>query len=687
MIGEVYARRVGGLRASSLELTLSRQKLRGRSRALGPLARRPMNSGRAPRGSVTCAREAHGIEAARSLMILTSVLATLWHMLDAKRRVVFVILVLSLFVAGIFEMAGMLVIFGFIAGLKPHPDTDERSGVVSRALHLFVDQPLTDEQFAILGGLLVLAVIVAKNAQALAVRHQLSRFLANLNRRITETLFEGFLMAPYIDLKSEKHGHPESVVRGNMDIVSACFKDAAQVLADGTLLVMVILLLLFIDPWLTLGAGLLFGVAGTLTFRALAVRSREMGRVEYMARRSVSRYLSESFRALIETRLRGNTRYYVNRFRWALRDQLNTQRSVQALARVPRAANEVLLAIGVTGAVTYVILSGRDLTAFLPTLAVFGFAGLRSNGAMSRINASLQALRRRSEAFDSQRQALLRIAPNVFRNEVETGAPLTYLADEIDTGGTSELTFSQDLVLENVSFCYPDSDTPAIQELSFSIKAGSFVSFCGESGGGKSTLLLLLMGMVQPTSGRILCDGRDVRQHVRAWHRQIGYVGQDLFLSNTSIRNNVALGVQDNRIDDAVVERALRQAAAWDFVATLPQGPRTIIRNNGSRLSGGQRQRVVIARALYHDPTVLIFDEATSALDTATEKLITGALLGLRRTKTVICVAHRLSSIRASDEIFVMRSGRIVERGGYDELIARSEYFRQLANELEQATD
>jgi len=306
---------------------------------------------------------------------------------------------------------------------------------------------------------------------------------------------------------------------------------------------------------------------------------------------------------------------------------------------------------------------------------------------MSRINASLQGLRRRSLAFDSQRQALLRIAPHVFQNELDLEAPVTYLADEVDSGESGGLTFDRDLVLEDVSFCYPESKTPAVDRLSLTIKAGSFVSFCGESGGGKSTLLLLLMGIAQPTSGRILCDGKDLRQYVRAWHRQIGYVGQSLFLSNTSVRNNIGLGVQFDRIDDAAVERALHQAAAWDFVAALPQGPRTIIRGNGSRLSGGQRQRVVIARALYHNPKVLVFDEATSALDTNTEKLITGALQGLRRTKTVICVAHRLSSIRASDEIFVMRQGRIVDHGSYDELLVKSEYFRQLANELEKVTD
>lgn len=620
-------------------------------------------------------------------MILTSVLATLWHMLDAKRRVVFVILVLSLFVAGCFEMAGMLVIFGFIAGLKPHPGTDVRSGVVSHALHLFVDRPLTDEQYAILGGLLVVGVILVKNMQSLVVRHQLSRFLANLNRRITETLFAGFLVAPYIDLKNQKHGQPEQVVRANMEVVSLSFKDAAQVLADGTLLMMVILLLLFIDPWLTLGAALLFGVVGTLTYRVLAQRLRGMGQQEHKARKRVSRHLSEPFRAVIETRLRDYRRYYTYKFRAALRDQLNLQRSRQALARIPRSTNEVLLATAVTGAVIYVILSGRDLASFLPTLAVFGFAGLRSNGAMSRINESLQGLRRRADAFDQQRQALMRIAPHVFQEEVEVEAPATYLADEVDPTGKSTLEFSDALTLEDVSFTYPDAATPAVDHISLEIKAGSFVAFCGESGGGKSTLLLLLMGMMRPTSGRILCDGKDVQQHIRAWHRQIGYVGQDLWLSNTSVRHNVAIGIVNERIDDAAVERALRQAAAWDFVAELPQGPRTLIRGNGSRFSGGQRQRVVIARALYHDPRVLMFDEATSALDTATEQLITGALIGLRRSKTVICVAHRLSSIRASDEIYVMRGGRIVEHGTYDELIARSEYFRQLANEMAKATD
>jgi len=619
-------------------------------------------------------------------MILTLVLTTLWQTLDTKRRVIFVMLVLSLFGAGCFETAGMMVLFGFISGLKPHPGSDHRPGVVSKALHLFSDKPLTDAQFAIWGGLLVVTVIILKNAQALVVRQQLSRFLTNLNRRIVETLFAGFLMAPYIDLKSEKHGNAEAVVRGTMETVSGCFKDAAQVLADGTMLMMVIVLLLFIDPWLTLGAAALFGIGGTLTFRALSVRLREMGHTEGVARHEVSRYLSEAFRALIEMRLRGNTRFYVNKFRWALRDLKSTQRSAQALSRVPRAANETLLAMAITGAVIYVILAGRDLHTFLPTLAVFGFAGLRSNGAMSRINSSMQALRRESKAFEEHRNALLRIAPRVFRDDIETEAPITYLADEVDTNGSGELTFSKELVLENVTFCYPESETPAVRDLSLTIKAGTFVSFCGESGGGKSTLLLLLMGMVQPTSGRILCDGKDVRHHVRAWHRQIGYVGQDLFLSSTSVKHNVALGVQDDRIDDKTVERALRQAAAWDFVAELPYGLKTLMRNNGARLSGGQRQRVVIARALYHDPTVLVFDEATSALDTATEQLITGALLSLRRSKTVICVAHRLSSIRASDEIFVMKNGGIVERGSYDELIQRSEYFRQLANELVKST-
>src|SRR6187399_1444384 len=213
-------------------------------------------------------------------MVLTSVLATLWHMLDVKRRVVFVVLVLSLFISGCFEMAGMLVIFGFLSGLKSHPGTGVRSGVVSKALHLIFHEPLTDEQFALLGGLMVVSVILAKNVQALVVRHELSRFLANLNRRITETLFAGFLLMPYIDLQSGKYGQPEAVVRANMEVVSDSFKDAAQVLADGALLVMVIVLLLLIDPWMTVGAAVLFGAGGMLTFRALARRLRGMGKEE-----------------------------------------------------------------------------------------------------------------------------------------------------------------------------------------------------------------------------------------------------------------------------------------------------------------------------------------------------------------------------------------------------------------------
>lgn len=615
-------------------------------------------------------------------MILATVLATLWRMLDTKRRAVFIVLLFALFGAGVFEMVGMIAIFGFISGLKHDDVAGVRHGPVAKLFHLVHPEPLTDVQFAIFGGIFMLVVVGAKNGVGLIVRHQLSRFLSNLNRRITEALFGGFLLAPYTDLTNEVHGSPESIVRANMEVVSGAFKDATQIVADCAILLMVALLLLHTDPLLTLGATLLFGVGGMWTFRILARHQRQLGRDELAARETVARYLSESFRALIETRLRENTRYYVNKFRGGLRDTLNTQRSRQALSRVPRAANEMLLATAVTGSVIYVVLSGGDLTTFLPTLAVFGFAGLRTNGAMSRISASLQGLKRRAEEFERQRNALIRIAPRVFQDQVELDSPPTYLADELDAEAARELPFKHELVLDDISFMYPESTELAVDHLSMRVTPGTFVSFCGESGGGKSTLLLLLMGIVQPTSGRILCDGKDVKQYVRAWHRQIGYVSQSLFISSTSVRENVAFGIQDDKIDDARVEHALRQAAAWDFVSKMPDGVRTILKRNGARLSGGQRQRIVIARALYHNPRILVLDEATSALDTATEKLITGALQDLRATKTVICVAHRLSSIRASDEIFVMRRGRLLDHGTYDELLARSEYFRQLANEL-----
>ncbi|HSG35520.1 MAG TPA: ATP-binding cassette domain-containing protein, partial [Sphingomonadaceae bacterium] len=240
-------------------------------------------------------------------------------------------------------------------------------------------------------------------------------------------------------------------------------------------------------------------------------------------------------------------------------------------------------------------------------------------------------------------------------------------------------TLADAIRLEGVSFTYPEAASAAIDNVSLAIPAGSFTAFCGPSGGGKSTLALIIMGLLRPQAGTVTCDGWEIQRHLSAWHSQIGYVGQSPFISGRSVRENVALGLRPEEIDDEAVWQALEAAAIADFFRGKPRRLETPLGEEGGLLSGGQRQRVAIARALYRHPAVLVFDEATAALDTATEREVSEAIARLRGDRTVIAIAHRLTTIEAADTIHLVEGGRIVASGRYEELLGDNEKFRDLA--------
>jgi ATP-binding cassette subfamily C protein len=232
-----------------------------------------------------------------------------------------------------------------------------------------------------------------------------------------------------------------------------------------------------------------------------------------------------------------------------------------------------------------------------------------------------------------------------------------------------------------VSYAYDAGGASVLDDVSLAIRRGESIGIVGHTGAGKSTLVDLLLGLLQPTAGRISVDGRDRRQHARWWQRQIGYVPQAFFVTDDTLRRNIAFGIPDAEIDERRVQRAARVAQLEEVVAGLPQGLDTFVGERGIRLSGGQRQRVVIARALYHEPQVLVFDEATSALDNQTEREIARAIEALHGAITLIVIAHRLSTVRGCDRLIFLDQGRVAGVGSYEELMAGDARFRAVAAE------
>lgn len=608
-------------------------------------------------------------------MVLFVVLQSLWKMLEPRRRAYFAILTALLMVSGVFEMLGMLILFGFIRGLSQDPD-GHRHGPIAQLLAA-VRGPLDTLDYALIGGAFVLMAMILKHAHGLLVRYHLTRFLSNLHHRIAQQLFGSLAAMPFEEVIRLGGGRGlQELLTNTLNVLRTSFELATRIVADTAVVSMILLLLFFVDARLTLIGLVLFGGVGYGTYRVLRARIRDMGRIEHAANQTVQRALNDTFGGLPEVRMRDAVQAFQRRYSRSLGELNRVERKEAALSRIPGSANEIVLTLAVVSSVLYIVLTGKNLTDALHTLGIFGFAGMRANGAMSRISRSFQGLRQKGERFVKRVEQLQRIAPRVLgTSDVEVPS---YLSAEkpLPEGRTGRLV--RQIRLRKVSYRYPGRKRWVIRNVSLTIKKGQFVSFCGESGGGKSTLVMLLMGLLRPTAGEVRCDDWSIFEHIRAWQKNIGYVGQVPYIAQATVRENVAFGAEPGEISDARVWAALEMASAKSFVEQLPGQLDAVLTTSG-HLSGGQRQRIVIARALYHDPEIIVFDEATAALDNITEQEITNAALRLRNQKTVICIAHRLSTIEKSDAIHVIERGRIVASGTYDSLLQTSESFRRLA--------
>jgi ABC-type multidrug transport system fused ATPase/permease subunit len=287
----------------------------------------------------------------------------------------------------------------------------------------------------------------------------------------------------------------------------------------------------------------------------------------------------------------------------------------------------------------------RPLDVVLPTLGLFGAAAFRLTPSVNRVLGALQSLRFGLPVID------------LLHAELQLHAPEPPVAHGPST------PFVDALSLSRVTYSYEGANEPVLVDVTLTIRRGELVGFIGPSGAGKSTLVDIVLGLLSPDSGVVRADGTDIQENLRSWQDRIGYVPQTIFLTDDTLRRNVAFGLRDDQIDDDAVARAIRAAQLQTFVAGLPHGVRTVVGERGVRLSGGQRQRIGIARALYHDPAVLVLDEATSSLDTGTEHGVMDAVAALHGDKTILIVAHRLSTVERCDRIYRLERGRLVEEG------------------------
>ena len=365
------------------------------------------------------------------------------------------------------------------------------------------------------------------------------------------------------------------------------------------------------------------------------------------------KHMQQALGSVKDIKLMGREREFLARYADHNRRAANAAEKQTTLSQLPKLWLELLAVSGLALLVSTMVLQGQDMVSILPTLAVFGAAAFRMLPSVNRLVNSAQSMRFSSTVIDS------------LYGELQLPAP-----ELVARGEAPASEFQNEIRVTNVSFTYAGANRPALSNLSFSVAKGESIGLIGPSGSGKSTAIDVFLGLLTPASGSVSVDGVDIQEDLRRWQNQIGYVPQAIYLADESLLRNVAFGIASERIDAEAVDRAIRAAQLEEFVAGLPNGLDTVVGERGVRLSGGQRQRIGIARALYHDPAVLVLDEATSALDSATERGVMAAVEALHGSKTILIVAHRLSTVENCDRILQLHEGRLVAEGPPGTLLA-----------------
>ncbi len=478
-------------------------------------------------------------------------------------------------------------------------------------------------------------------------------FSASVSGRLSQSLFSTYLRQPYM---FHLQRNSSTLMRNakNATAIVTCGVDPFLVLlTDGLVAIAMFALLIAVEPVGTLAVLLVFGLSTFVFQRTTRRRIDNWGyQVDYHETK-ILQHLQEGFGGAKDVKVLGRENEFLSQHEKHLGESIRINRIYNVILTLPRSFMEIITIVGLCLLVVSMVVRGRELADIVPILGLFAAAAFRVMPSINRLLMATQTL--------------------IFNRSIIASVYQDFLLDSPDSLTVKSNTkFASQLELMDVSFQYPTAATASLQNVSLVVKRGEAVGFVGPSGAGKSTLVDVILGLFAPTSGVVKVDGQDVQQNLRNWQNQIGYVPQAIYLTDDTLRRNVAFGLNDENIDDNLVRDAIRLAQLEEFVATLPEKLDTVVGERGVRLSGGQRQRIGIARALYHNPSVLVLDEATSSLDTPTEHGVMQAVQALQGSKTVLIVAHRLSTVEYCDRLYKIENARITEEGTFDEVVQRS---------------
>jgi ATP-binding cassette, subfamily B, bacterial PglK len=491
------------------------------------------------------------------------------------------------------------------------------------------------------------------------------RIKGNLSRK----LLRAYLLAPYTFHLSRNSALLINNI--NKEIDAFCHEVLLTLLGIISHLILVLLMIVLLIKTNIIAVLLILVMllVPILLYRKFQNKLREWGERAMQAHIDIIRTINHSLGGFKETRIIGCESYFEEELATYVSKLEQNVSSSYAFSLLPRIFIETIMIIFLVGlAIIFLIYMAnyQDLTG---VLSIFALASIRLIPAISQMTNSVGAIRTHTYLLDKL-YSDLKEAEDF---SIDNSSSKQMASEGIESGDcksvTDRLEFQSEINLTGIAYTYPTSTKPAIQQISFKIKKGQSIALIGKSGAGKTSLVDVILGFLEPQSGEITVDGQSIYQDLRGWQNLVGYIPQAIFLMDDTIERNIAFGVPDPLIDQQRLQKAIADAQLSEFIASLPEGKKTSIGEQGIRLSGGQRQRIGIARALYHEREILVLDEATSALDQETEKLVSDAIKSLRGLKTLIIIAHRLTTVEHCHQIHLLEQGQIVKSGSYQEVV------------------
>lgn len=573
---------------------------------------------------------------------------------------------LLMFIAAVLEVVGISMIPAFVA-IVADP---EKVMQVSWLQAVFEHLQITSERDLLLwGSVALLGIFLIKSAYIITFNYFESYFIFRRRYTISHRLMRAYMQAPYVFHLQRNTAELYRNISHEVEVLINNVVSTMLRMTREAVMASAILIFLFVmEPLITL---LIIGLSilGPGVFILLNKKKMKAYGAEEQERRShMIKALHQGLGGIKDARVLNRENEFIEKFRVETYRSTMLKAYIKFIQQVPRPVVETTAVLGMLMVAVLLLWQDRSMAAIIPTLTLFAMATVRMMPSIQEIVTIYTGLRYNLVAIDPIYNDL---------KELEK----FNAAFNADRKKKEILPFEDEITIERLSYHYPNSAEKAINDISLSIKKGEAVAFVGASGAGKTTIVDVLLGLLEPAQGRICVDGKNIADNLSAWQRNVGYIPQTIYLADETLRANVAFGLPEEEIDDVKVMDAIRLSQLETLVERLPFGLETVVGEHGTRLSGGQRQRLGIARALYHNPKVLVMDEATSALDNITEKQIIKAIESLKGDHTLIMIAHRLTTVKNCDKLYFMEEGAIVQEGSYHNLVESNLKFREMALE------